>query len=276
MLERATAFIHEVLLKNDPNFRTASFTIETRKIVSVREVPYEVDVFVTPTKDSPYLGTVIFECKDWKTPVQRAQISELDTKVEALGASKGIMVARSITKGARTLIEQKTRLSFVQCSDDFQSPLDNMEFVHIWHDFFPLKISIFERGSMVKENSTSLDYKKSNCSLNGKSIKFASYIDDLLNEIVRMDKEQNYRTYTTDSNHWRQEVFEISYEPKEFLIDGQDIQKMQIASRYCVEVQQQKIMSKFELDKQGRAFFFEAIVDSKTGDKHEIEIVQLL
>jgi len=274
-LERATAFIHETLLKNDPKFKTANFTVETRKILVKNKVPYEVDVLVTPTDESPYLGQVIFECKDWKRPVQRAQLSELDIKVEALGAAKGIMVARHITEGARALLEQKPRLSFVPCTDDFESPF-HMEFVHTWHEFFPLNIALFERNVTPKDVPDTLDHEQMTCSMDGNPIDFAKYIDGKLNRIVKKDGEQNRNRYQSDSMHWRQECFEVGYSEGGFLINGRDIQKMQFRVTYWVEVRRQKIISKFELEKQGRVYFFEPIVDSKTGDKHEIEIVQLL
>ena len=274
-LERATAFIQETLLKKDPRFSKANFTIETRKILTVKGVPYELDVLVTPTEQSMYLGKVVFECKDWARPVDKKEVVILADKVDVVGASLGILVARSITKGAEALLEQKPRLRYVQCSDDFQNPVQ-MEFVHTWHDFFPLNISFFERNVPLKDIPEMLDHEKITCILDGKRIEFAAYTDNVLKQILERDRQQNNLRYQTDSVHWRQEVFEIKYGMGEFAIDDRRIEKMQFGVTYWVEVRRQRIMSKFELEKQGRVYFFEPIVDSVTGDEHTIEIVQLL
>jgi len=79
-----------------------------------------------------------------------------------------------------------------------------------------------------------------------------------------------------DRAHWRQEVFELNYREGEFYIDRREIEKMQFGATYWVEVRRQRMMSKFDLDKQGRVYFFEPIIDSVTRDEHTIEIVQLL
>lgn len=275
-LEKATAFIHEALLKNNPLFSTASFTIETRKMLTVSGVPQEIDVLVTPVQDSPFLGKVIFECKDWNKAVDKKEVVLLADKVEALSASKGILVARSITKGAKARLAQNSRLSFIQCCDDFRSPLDDMEFVHTWHDFLPLKIFIKQRGVAAKDFPEILDHSLIKCLLNGGAIDFMGYIDRHLQNVVEVDRKRHNRMYSFEGNHWRQEAFEVVFDRGEFLVDGREIETMQMVLTYWVEVRRQKIISKFELEKQGRAFFFDPIVDSKTGEKYEIQMVQLI
>ena len=44
VLEHATAFIQETLLKRDPNFKVANFSIETNKTVIIAGVRHEIDL----------------------------------------------------------------------------------------------------------------------------------------------------------------------------------------------------------------------------------------
>src|SRR6185503_4731197 len=126
--------------------KVANFSSETNKTMINAGVRHEIDVFVKTLPDSPYEASVVFECKNWKKPVGKDQVVVLAEKVNALNASRGILVARSLTKHAKAQLELHGRLSWVECSDDFESPLNSLELFYAAYDLGARKTILCPRA----------------------------------------------------------------------------------------------------------------------------------
>src|SRR6267378_3078879 len=100
-LEQAVKFIQETILESSPNLKGSDFTIENNVRDTSSGVLHEIDVLVITQPNTDYEAKIIFECKNWSKPVDKNEITILADKVEALQATKGFIVAKSLTSHAQ-------------------------------------------------------------------------------------------------------------------------------------------------------------------------------
>src|SRR3989442_16023228 len=143
-LERAVRFIQETILKSNPKMSGIEFSIETNKTLT--GVHHEIDVLVKTLPNSLCEATWIFECKNWKEPVGKNEVIVLAEKVDVLRANRGFLVAKRLTKDAEEQIKRDGRLSFIECTDDFLSPLNSLELIHAVHELQNVEVRVKERG----------------------------------------------------------------------------------------------------------------------------------
>jgi hypothetical protein len=106
-LEQAVKFITETILSSTPELKGTSCSIETKVRDNSSGVLHEIDVLVKTHLNSDYEATWIFERKNWPKPVDKNEIIILAEKVEALQASRGFIVAKSLTTEAQAQIEKR-------------------------------------------------------------------------------------------------------------------------------------------------------------------------
>lgn len=278
-LERATERIQNVLLKHHPEFKTANYIVERNKRVTVAGTQHEIDVLVTTAKDSPYQAQVLFECKNQGDPVDKNVPIVLKEKVEALAATSGFLVCRALTSGARAFIDNHPRLKWVQCDDDFLSPLNSLELTYISHDFLATRVYLKRLGALPSDKPVEWDWKtahSANCLENFRPINFSTYLKRQLDEFVEKDKKDWRKLYSYEGVHWRELLWEIYYETGEFKLNGVDIEWMQLELRFFAQIAHRRIRSRFELKGHGRHWEFEPIKDAFTGDIIVIDAVQML
>lgn len=275
-LERAVRFIQETLLKSDPKLKGIEFTIEANKIAHISGVRHEIDLFVQTLPGSQFESAWIFECKDWKEPVGKNEVIILGEKVDALGASRGFLVARKITKHAEAQLKLDTRLTFIPCTDEFLSPLNSLELVHSEHELFPISISVKQRGILPTEHPKDLDWKDKICRVDTKIVDFLSFFKPHVDEMIARDRNENSARYRNEGTHFGGMATLIGFEKGGFMIGDVDVENLEIAVRFWVHVRRRKLISKFELKGQGRAFSFEPLNDVIPGKAIQIDVVQRL
>jgi hypothetical protein len=273
-LEDAVGFIQDAVLRSDPTFKGIEFTIDTRQTVKVKNVSYEVDVLVKTLLRTQLEATWIFECKNWARPVGRKEIQDLSTRVNALGATKGFIVAKSLSKNAYAQLEQEMRLEFIRCREDFWSPLNSTELIHTTHDLLPIGVLIKERGVPTIPSPARLDFRNLNCSLNGKTIDFVHYVHTQMDQMIAEDRNQHLSQYFFEGNHWGESTGLLKYSLGELMIDAMDVEYITIPLRFFITIRKRRIVSKFELEARGRAFNFEPIEGIIPGKRLEISMVQ--
>jgi hypothetical protein len=116
-LEKAVKLIQETILKSDPKFAGTEFTIETNVVKIISGVRHEMDVLVKTHPSSQYEATWIFECKNWNEPVGKNEVIIFSEKIKVLGASRGFLVAKNLTKDAEAQVKLDNRLEVIPFTD---------------------------------------------------------------------------------------------------------------------------------------------------------------
>lgn len=272
-LENAVKLIIEAVLESDPKFKGQKFTIATKVRDMSSGVPNEIDVLVTSSPGTDYASKFIFECKNWKAPVGKDVIQLVSKVVEEVGATRGFVVARSITKYARDQIEKEPRVRFVRCSDDFLSPFSSAELIHTELDTFPPRVIVKWRTFSSGDTSLKFDPITTVCHLDSLPVNFLMYVHSQLAETTVEARKQNPSKFNNQGTHWIMLKQEIRYAEKEFQIHGLDVETLTIPFHAFVKCQRRKLVSKFELEDRGQAFTFEPI---DTGDPEKPLEVQII
>jgi hypothetical protein len=272
-LERAMQFVQENLFKSDPRLAGTNFTIEVRKTVNVAGVRHEIDVLVTTHPGTQHESISIFECKNWKAPVGKNEVIIFADKVAAIRANRGFLVAKSLSKDAQERLKQDSRLIFLRCTEDFFSPLNNLEVVHSVHDPYGRKVAVKYRD-LSRDHPDVLDYTKVKCLWNGKLVDFLSYVDQLTEELVSDDHKRNKGRYSQGGTHPGHNSVRINYEPGEFVLDDSDIEHLILSMWFTVTVRRRTIFCKFELDGQARVYSFREMEDGVIGTLPQIDILE--
>jgi len=273
-LERAVQFIQQTILQSDPHLEGVKFSIEANKIVVVSGVRHEIDVLVKTLPDSPYESTSIFECKNWEKPVGKNEVIILTEKVDAVRANRGFLVAKSISKAAKAQLELDKRLRFIRCSEDFLNISSlTMELIHTVHDMYQKTVSIKFRGVTPVEHPQQIELTEVICRLNNKPVDFLVYIEQHVAELVSNDYKEHSAKYLNEGTHPGEKTKQIDFHPGEFVLNGLDVENMNLLIRFMVIVRKQKLVSKFELEGQGRVFSFEEIDDRVIGKIPQINVV---
>lgn len=276
-LEQAVKFIQETILESSPNLKGTEFTIDTNVRDRSSGVLHEIDVLVKAHLNTDYEATWIFECKNWSKPVGKNAVIVLAAKVEALRASRGFLVAKSITSEAKAQLDQTKRLEFIRCSDDFLSPLISARLIHTVADPLPIVLQIKYCGdSLPPPTLPSMNEKQMDCLLNGEPTNFLSYLQPHIDDLVREDMKKNMMKYNHEGAHWGQTSVQMCFWERELVIGGIGVEYITIPLFFFVKTSHSNIRSKFELEGQGRVYLFEPIEDLYGGRNLEIHMLQKL
>jgi hypothetical protein len=274
-LEKAARLIQETIFKCDPKLKTSEFSIECNKTVSIDGVRHEIDILIKTLPGSSYESTSIFECKNWKEPVGKNEVILLGAKVKAISANRGVLVARRFTKDARAQANSDTRLSLVECTDDFVAPF-RVEIFHVVHDPVQLIVSVKERGVPTTNNPATLEWKEKPWRFNDNEVNALSFVDQRVREMLSQYEADNRAMYQARANHFGEASVQLVFRPGELTIGALDVEYMVLQIKFFVNHRIQKLLSKFELKGQGRAFSFEPVESGTPGLRWEINLVQRL
>jgi hypothetical protein len=272
-LERAVRFIQETILQSDPRLKGSRCTIESNKIVNVQGVHHEIDVLVSTLPGSHYESTSIFECKDWKDPVGKNEVIILAEKVHAVRANRGFLVARKITTDAEAQLRRDTRLTFIECSDNFLSPLSKMEVFHASWDLLTTWVSVKHRGVAPRAKPDELRWKNKPCTCHGCPVEFMHLIEQQIHCLLEEYRTKNPEKFRDEGTYWGKHGCLIVFDPRDLTMDGDDIEHLAIEIQFFVTLKRKKLVSKFELKGQGQSFSFEPLNDVIPGKSIEVNVV---
>jgi hypothetical protein len=273
-LERAVACIEEAIINNNPFLKNAPFTIETNKILQVHGVKMEIDVLVETLPDSTYKSKVIFECKNWKDPVDKNAVIILSDKVNALGANFGFLVAPAITKSAKARLLQDSRLKFLRSSSDLVGPLQSAELVHTIHDPIARSLHVRLRDVEPLSHPVLFDYKEAICVFHDQPADLTSMIEGWFDKWAHDDKRKRAYVYSHAGTHPISCDERITFHPGEFKLNGLDVEYVVIRATYFVICSKPRIVSRFEFEGRGRVVSFEPFSASDDGETVTIDLVQ--
>ena len=268
-LENAIRLIQETLLQNDPKFKGGDFTVELNKHFTLDGTRHEVDVYVVTRPATSYEAKVLFECKDWKKPVSKNEVIVLKEKVELLGAARGILVAREISRDAKALIAQYPRIQFRRFDDDFKSLL-KIDAFHAMHDPVRLTAKVSARFPPVVFPP---DLKYCLCRWNQRLNFLQSFAQERVDAIAREDQGRRFRTFDIDSVHWHTAVERLEFLPAEFFLNDIELAWLEIEATFIVTLCHKSPCFKCSIDGEGQVHTFEILNDELSSRRIELSVV---
>lgn len=272
-LENSVKLIVQAVLEADPKYQGQKFTVETKVRDLTSGVPNEIDVMVTACPETDYESKFIFECKNWKKPVGKEVVQLFSKVVDAVRATRGFLVAKSITRHASEQIQMEPRVRFIRCSEDFVNPLNSAELIHTDQEVLAPRVTLKWRTYSSGNESTQLDPKKVVSILNGRRVDFAGFIGSQLDEMAAEARSERPAKFNHEGTHWIGTGREIQFSENELTVDGHSVEAIHIPFCSFITCRRRKLISKFELEGRGQAFTFEPIDTGDPDKPVEIQIV---
>jgi hypothetical protein len=272
-LETKVAELLKAVFEYDHKLKTSDFEIKLRHTVHVMGVPYEIDVWIETAKSSaPYHSLFVYECKNWKAPVGKEVVSSLAEKVEAVGATRGFLVAHRFTKHAYQLVKLKPRIQLLECSEEFSNFLQ-ISGSHVARH--PLKLTLTAHARYVSEpfmdeqNPAGVAIQ-----LNGESIPFPQFQDGLLRRFFGEYEQADPIFSRHRANHFAQFRSLFPYYEGQLLMNQVEIAHLVVDGSFFVYFKPMQLVSKFELKGMGRTC--KLIHKDQTFSGTDIEIDMLI
>ncbi len=248
ILEDHVAKLLDAVMKYDERFKRSDFIIKLKHTIRANNVPYEIDVWVETDPKSPHKGTFVYECKNWKEPVGKAEVAALASTVEAVGATRGFLVAREFTEHAATLAASAKRVELLRFAEEFSDL--NIQSNHIIQE--PLKL-LFTTHTYSGELPTDGEKVRSkSCSFRGEKMSFFDFEQRLMRTFFGQLRTDNPRMYDIVANQFCQFTVLYTFPQGELFIDGSPVSDITVHCKFFLYIYPFEFVSKFEIRGFGR------------------------
>jgi len=270
-LEDAVRLIEQTILNSKPGLKEFPFLIETKKIFVADGVRHEIDVYVEIDLGHGYKSVFIFECKNWKDPVGKNELIIFSEKLKITNAQKGYFTAKKLTKDAINQATKDNRIELLEITADNSIILSFPDFHSIERDQSKVhtNANFIKRGtSNEKIESQPISPDDCKVELDGESIDLTMYINKKSSEIIesRINNEPTHRLPEGVYNYEYNET--LFYEPGSLIVQGLDIERIELNITFQIIVTRPKIKYAFEVGQRGKVISYE----SKTSKGHTIGI----
>jgi Restriction endonuclease len=250
-LETKVAELLKSVFEYNHKLKTADFDIKLRHTAHVMGVPYEIDVWIETQKSStPHHSLFVYECKNWKDPVGKAEVSLLADKVDAVGATRGFLVAHRFTEHARQLVKLKSRIQLLECSEEFSNFLQISATRMAWE---PLNITLTAQARYEDEmfiNEQNLGGVA--VQLNGQSLPFPVFQEVILRRFFGEYEQTGSLFSRHHASHFAHFRSLFPYYEGQLLLNQVDIAHLVLDGSFLVYFRPMHLVSKFELKGVGR------------------------
>ena len=270
-LEDAVRLIEQTILNSKPGLKESPFSIETRKIFVTDGVRHEIDVYVEIDLGHGYKSIFIFECKNWKDPVGKNELIIFSEKIKITNAQKGYFAANKLTKYAVNQASKDERIELIPIAADNSILLSFPNFHSIERDQSKVHTNAdFIKRGTEKDNIKYQPISPDDCKieLDGKSIDLTKYINEKSSKVIegRINKEPTHRLSEGVFNYEYNET--LIYEPGSFVVQGFDIERLELNITFPIIVNRPKIKYAFEVGQRGKVISYE----STTSKGHTIGV----
>lgn len=259
-LEAAVAAIEEEILKRSPA-SAAKPSVEKKKIIEVDGVRHEIDVYVTIDSAAGYKSIFIFECKNWQDAVGKNEIIVFSEKIDASQATGGYFVAKSFTSDAEAQAKKDARITLLLATDHDPSaqPYSVVLFAQI-PKITNVNVKATVRGAKGLD-TVKLEFEKAQATYLGESISLLENARTWCRKTCDEDVQKQSKEPMIVGIHERVIASEQLFQPNEFILNGQDIEKLTYNIEYKLTVWLPPIISHFEVHSRGRFFRFAPLTD---------------
>lgn len=251
VLEAAVAAIEGCILATSPALRDKTFVIESKKIVNVKDVHHEIDIFVTIDLGRGYQSIYIFECKNWQDSVGKNEVIIISEKIAAVGATTGFLVAKSFTKDAYAQAAKDTRLTLLTVAEHDPAatpiPFDLHSIITIPQH---IDLTFHSRGSTGRA-LTDVEMDTAQARLFGNPTGLRQYVSDWAAKVCA-DDVCTFRTERLpEGDYERTATAERQFEVGQLSINDREMERAEISIRYKVRVLHPAVVSSFEVESRG-------------------------
>ncbi|XWK90130.1 MAG: restriction endonuclease [Phormidium sp.] len=252
-LERAVKLIEEAIWKYS-SLEPAMLLIENKKIVFVKDVKHEIDLYVEVTIAHGYKSTFIFECKNWKKKVGKNEIIVFSEKIHALSAQKGFFVGREFSKSAVARAQLDDRIELLHTLD---FPLDIYPFERmsvIGRGGFNIEAQFFQRAALGMPNPplTEVDITKTDTRFNGTEIDLPKFLSEKSEQLFNTSMKQ-INTANLDEGAYPVRLQKtITFSENQLIINGDDIAELQLDISVTALICKPRIIYHFDIEGRGK------------------------
>lgn len=260
-LEDAVRLIEQTILNSKPGLKEFPFLIETKKILVADGVRHEIDVYVEIDLGHGYKSVFIFECKNWENPVGKNDLIIFSEKLKITKAQKGYFTAKKLTKDAINQAAKDNRIELLEVVADNSILLSFPDFHSIERDQSKVHTNAeFIKRGAIKENIEFQPISPDDCNteLDGNLIDLTKYINEKSREIIefRLNKEPTHRLPEGVYNYEYNET--LFYEPGSLMLQGVDIERLELNITFPIIVTRPKIKYAFEVGQRGKVISYES------------------
>lgn len=253
-LHNAVCAIEQHILASSLASTESTIIFESKKVIVVEGVRFEIDIFVTIDSAPGYKSLVIFECKNWKKSVGTPEITHFSAKIRAIGATRGFFVAKSFTKDARALAKSDKRITLLIASehDPISSPVPH-GFHSVAAEPTQGSVMLYRRGTEHKKHFP-LDVAAATLILRGEKISFQEYMRNWFDEATSNDLLNFPSGSLPEGRYDREGVSSRTFAQGEFLVNDIDMERAEIKARYHVDLYRPPVVSHFSVEARGRVY----------------------
>lgn len=253
-LESAVRAIETVILKSSPALRENTFTIESKKLITVDGVRHEIDVYVEVDLGKGYKATFIFECKNWQEAVGKNEIIIFSEKIDAVQAQEGFFVAKSITKDADAQAAKDRRITLLTATehnaDETPVPFD---FHFISLEQTDSEIDFMPRSEFSSRQREPIQLSEARAAHKGADLNLDQYVHEWISETCN----ESLRTFPSgtleEGDYEREAEAQRVFDEGELTLNGLDIARATVRVKFSVRVIRPPVVSHFEIATRGRS-----------------------
>lgn len=153
------------------------------------------------------------------------------------------------------------------------SPL-SLDIFHVIHDPLKITMGITDHKDWFTCGVPSFDWKTHPCYWNYNRVDFNALVDQKLRDLLSEYEADNPIMCQNHRSHYGEFSSQFLFPPGTLLLGPVDVALMELNAKFLVGYHKTKLLSKFELKGQGRAYSYERIDSNKPAGGWEINIVQ--
>lgn len=265
VLEDAVRAIEHAILTEAPGLAESTFTIQTRRVVSVDGVRHEIDVWVEIDAGNEYSSVFIFECKNWEAPVGKNELIVFSEKIAAVRAQCGFFVAKAFTKDAEAQSRKDKRVRLLTAQELPTDPsLLPADFHVLSHEHTHVQLELYgvDHGDAAVRKP--VDVRSTQATLNGDPVSLNEHFEPWIKSLT--DEEIN----RFDSASATEGPYDLTARSErtcggELVVDGNPIGSVTVTATISVRVIRPPVVSHFDVSSRGRVMMMAPTRVGKAG-----------
>jgi len=252
-LEEAVHAIEATILRQSPTLKENTYSIESKKRITVDGVLHEIDLFVTFYLANGYQPIYIFECKNWEAAVGKNEIIIFSEKIAAAQAQHGFFVAKSFTADAQAQAKKDPRITLLMAMEyDPKGLIVPFGFHFITQHDVHVEVSFFGPNKTDADELAKLDIREAQATLNGTKISLEQFVQEWMKETCNANLNTFPSGKMPEGDYDRVAESVRTFQPKELFIEEKEIERGTLKVKFKVQVSHPVIASHFEVASRGR------------------------